>query len=355
MPSQVNLPASYAVLPLQQLRLSHHPPNSPTPSHIVIITLYRPSNNNAFTETMASELVYVYALLSIDPRVKAIVLRGHGDRIFCAGADLDIGFQGGKGKGKNTVKGAGEGPVSPKDGSEDGTATGSVKPERDSEHRDGGGRVALAIHNCSKPTLCALTGSAVGVGITLTLPCAIRVASARAKVGFVFARRGIVMEAASCYFLPRLIGLSRATHLITTGAVYPASHRLLDGLFSEIVEGGAEVTMKRTLEIAEEVAEQTSVVSTKLMSEMMWRGPDSAEEAHLLTSRVIHGRFGSRDSEEGVRSFLEKRKPDFRGTMEQDAPAAWPWWTSVDVRNETEKWGTNLLSMAEGEKGKPKL
>ncbi|KAL9616595.1 MAG: hypothetical protein Q9160_008540 [Pyrenula sp. 1 TL-2023] len=355
MPSQNDLPASYAALPLQQLRLSHHPSTSHTPTPIVIITLHRPSNNNAFTELMASELVHVYSLLSIDPRVKAIVLRGHGDRIFCAGADLDIGLNGGKGKVKSSVTRGEEESIGTQSGEKDGSAVGSVKPERDSEHRDGGGRVALAIHNCSKPTLCALTGSAVGVGITLTLPCAIRIASSRAKIGFVFARRGIVMEAASCYFLPRLIGLSQATHLVTTGAVYPASHRLLDVLFSEIVEGGAEETMKRTLQIAEEVAEQTSVVSTKLMREMMWRGPDSAEEAHLLTSRVIHGLFGSRDNEEGVGSFLEKRKPDLSGTMEEDAPAVWPWWMSVDVRNEIEKLGPNLLSKAEGGKGKAKL
>lgn len=193
-----------------------------------------------------------------------------------------------------------------------------------------GGRASLAIHQCSKPTVAALQGSAVGVGITMCLPATIRVAYAKAKIGFVFSRRGIIMEACSHYFLPKLIGLSRALHLTTTGSVYPAEHPLMRELFSEILPT-PEATVARALELADEIAKNTSTVSTKLMREMMYRAPASAEEAHLLDSKIIHGLFGTKDNTEGVKSFFEKRPPQFSGTMQNDAPEAYPWWSQVDV------------------------
>ena len=175
-----------------------------------------------------------------------------------------------------------------------------------------------------------MQGSAVGVGITMCLPATIRVAYAKAKIGFVFARRGIIMEACSHFFLPKLIGMSRALHLTTTGSVYPAEHPLMRELFSEILPT-PEATLARGLEIADEIAKNTSTVSTKLMRDMMYRAPGTAEEAHLLDSRVIHGLFGSRDNTEGVKSFFEKRPPKFSGNMVDDAPEAWPWWSQIDV------------------------
>ena len=153
--------------------------------------------------------------------------------------------------------------------------------------------MSLAIYNCRKPVIGALQGSAVGVGITMTLPMSIRIAYSGAKVGFVFARRGLVMEACSSYFLPKLIGLSRAMHLITTGATYTADNKLFDGLFSETLDAPEKV-LPRALEIAEEITQNTSVVSTHLMKEMMWRNPDSPEGAHLLDSRVIYHLFSSK-------------------------------------------------------------
>ena len=159
----------------------------------------------------------------------------------------------------------------------------------------------------------------------MTLPASIRVACASAKIGFVFVRRGIIMEACSSYFLPRLIGMSRAMHLITTGSLYPASHPLLTNLFSEVLPT-PEATVTRALELADEVAKNTSTVSTKLMRDLMYRGANSAEGAHLLDSRVIFGLFESKDNNKGVKSFFEKRPPNFQGKMPDDAPNAYPWW-----------------------------
>lgn len=190
--------------------------------------------------------------------------------------------------------------------------------------------MSLAIHRCSKPTVAAIQGAAVGIGITMCLPACIRVAYSKAKVGFVFARRGLIMEACSSFFLPRLIGHSRALHLTTTGSVYTADNPLFGTLFSELLPS-PEATLARALELADEVANNTSTVSTKMMRELMYRGPDSAEGAHLLDSKVIHGLFGSKDNLEGVHSFLEKRPAKFSGNVPENAPDAYPWWNQVDI------------------------
>jgi len=303
----VELPSSYATLDLPHVKVSHVPESSPEPTPVLLLTLYRPQNNNAFTRQMQESITTFYTLVNSDKRVKVVVLTGHG-KMFCVGADLDIGFLGGAGR-------AG--------------AKATAKSERDIDHRDGGGRASLAIHQCSKPTVAAMQGSAVGVGITMCLPATIRIAYAKAKIGFVFSRRGIIMEACSHYFLPKLIGLSRALHLTTTGSVYPAEHPLMRELFSEICPT-PEATVSRALELADEIAKNTSTVSTKLMRDMMYRGAGSAEEAHLLDSKLIHGLFGSKDNTEGVKSFFEKRPPNFTGTVE-DMPEHWPWWSQIDV------------------------
>jgi len=296
------LPASYSSLSFQHIRVSHIPSSSPTATSVILVTLYRPQAKNAFTDLMAQELVSIFNLISLDPRVKVAIITGHGS-VFCAGADLQEGL--------------------------------SYTHETLLTHRDGGGQVALAIHNCHKPVVAAINGHAVGVGITLTLPCSIRVVSEKAKIGFVFARRGIVMEAASSFFLPRLIGFSRALHLVTTGAVYPATSSLFGSLFSEILP--AETVLDQAIEIASEVAENTSAVSTKLMRDLMWKNPGSAEETHLVDSMVLFELFGGRDKKEGVESFLEKRKPKFNGRMEVDAPSVWPWWIESEARIDKDK------------------
>lgn len=227
------------------------------------------------------QIIDFYSYVEHDPRVKVVVLAGAGDKAFCAGADLEIGFLGGASK----------------------SGSAAAKAERDIDHRDGGGKLSLAIHQCSKPTVAAINGAAVGVGVTMTLPCAIRVACASAKVGFVFSQRGIIMEACSSFFLPRLIGTSRAIHLTTTGAVYRADSPLFGHLFSETLST-PEATVSRALEIADQIAKNTSTISSKLMRDLMYRGPPSAEEAHLLDSRVIYGLFGGEDNSKFLSSAL---------------------------------------------------
>ena len=164
----------------------------------------------------------------------------------------------------------------------------------------------------------------------MTLPMAIRLAPKDAKIGFVFARRGLVMEAASSFFLPRLVGLAKAMHLVTTGAVYPASHRLFEGLFSETPDTAAEV-LPRALALAQEYVDNCSGVSWALMRDMMWRNPGTAEETHLLDSKIIYGMFSTADNTEGVKAFLEKRPVKFTGTLEADRPAVYPWWKPIDI------------------------
>lgn len=296
-PKPISLPKVYADLGYKEIKIENYPKSSKDVTPIQILTLYRPGKLNAFTNLMTEELEDAFARFDVDERVKCIVFTGDG-RVFCAGADLSSSFH--------------------------------KTAEKINEHRDGGGRVTLAIHNCRKPCIAAMNGSAVGIGITMTLPMAIRIAPSTAKIGFVFARRGLIMEAASSYFLPKLVGMSRAMHLITTGATYPANHKLLDGLFSETVDKPEEV-LPRALQIAEEFTENCSGVSWAIMRDIMWRNPGTAEGTHLLDSRIIYDLFDTADNKEGVKSFLEKRKANFKGTLENSAPQVYPWWSPIDI------------------------
>ncbi|KAF2628918.1 enoyl-CoA hydratase/isomeras-like protein [Macroventuria anomochaeta] len=294
------IPNSYDDLNSQwaSIRTHHH---KAEPS-IIILTLYRPGKHNAFTDTMRAEIEKAYAMFDVDPKVKCIVVTGDG-RIFCAGADLEVGF----GRGVH-----------------------GEEAERVQDHRDGGGRVTLSIFHCRKPTIGALQGSAVGIGITMTLPMNIRLCYRDAKIGFVFARRGLIMEACSSFFLPRLIGHSRAMQAITTGSVYLAKDKVFDGLFSELLDRPEDV-LPRALQVAEDVVRNTSVVSTYLMKELMYRDTGSPEGQHLLDSRVIYELFGSSDNSEGVKSFLEKRPAKFSGTMDNTKVTGYPWWMPIDT------------------------
>lgn len=166
----------------------------------------------------------------------------------------------------------------------------------------------------------------------MTLPMTIRLAPEKAKIGFVFTRRGLIMEAASSFFLPRLIGHSKAMHVVATGSIYPASSPLLSGLFSETLPSGTSV-LERALTIAEDIVEHCSNLSYVLNRDLMWRNPNTAEGTHLLDSRIIHDLFETPENKEGVQSFREKRKPNFKGTLEHSRPHSYPWWKHIDVRN----------------------
>ncbi|KAF9887244.1 hypothetical protein FE257_010372 [Aspergillus nanangensis] len=246
---------------------------------------------------MASSLEQAFQMLHSDERVKVVVLTGTG-RMFCAGSDLDVGFGDGK--------------------------------EHPNDFRDIGGRVAVAMHRCQKPTIVALQGSAVGVGMTMTLPAAIRICHAKSKYGFVFTRRGLPLESCSSYFLPRLIGLSRAMFLITTGGVYPPESRFFGDLFTEALPE-ADRVLPRALELASDIADNVSPMASALSRAMLWDGADSPEQAHLLESMVFHSRVGSHDHQEGVNSFFEKRKPAFKANLQGNWPPNYPWWVQPNI------------------------
>ncbi|KAI1752814.1 ClpP/crotonase [Xylaria castorea] len=303
----------------------HVPTTSPTATRVIILRLDRPKANNAFTDTMVTSLVSAFDMLSADARVKAIVFTGADprNRVFCPGMDLDAASASASGSA---------GPGSLSLGSGNGNGNGVKEDDivaARAAYRDGGAQVSLAIYRCAKPVVAALNGHAVGVGITMTLPANVRVASSAAKVGFVFSRRGINTEACSSYFLPRILGAGRALTLLTTGSVYLASDPAVRDLFAEIVP--PERVVPRAVELAQEIADKTSGVAVRVMRDMLYKGaPATPEEAFLLESRVFFDLFRGRDSVEGIRSFLEKREPRFDAVWEQDRPTAWPWWEEKD-------------------------
>jgi enoyl-CoA hydratase/carnithine racemase len=268
---------------------------------VATITLNRPDQLNAFTNTMMRELIDAFDRVDADDEVRAVIVTGAG-RGFCAGADLSGGGE--------TFSGG---------GSDEKTAVPGVP-------RDGGGMVTLRIFECTKPVIGAINGPAVGVGVTMTLPMDIRLASETAKIGFVFARRGIVPEACSSWFLPRLVGISQAAEWCYTGRVFGADEALRGGLVRSVHAPDELLPAARA--IAAEIAEHTSPVSVALTRQMLWRmlGADHPMEAHRVDSRGIAERGRSADSREGVLSFLEKRPPAFPVKVSDGLPAIFPDW-----------------------------
>src|SRR5712671_6776311 len=267
---------------------------------IATITLQRPEKLNAFTGTMMRELVDAFDRTDADDAVRVVIVTGSG-RAFCAGADLS----GGSGTFDQTQ---------------------SKEPPRPQDHRDGGGLLTLRIFDSKKPVIAAINGPAVGVGITMTLPMDIRIASTSAKIGFVFARRGVVPEACSTWFLPRLVGPSQAAEWVYTGRVFPAEEALAGRLVSRVVPPEQLLPVAR--ELAREIAQNTSAISVALSRQLMWRllGADHPMEAHRLDSRAIYFMGQSADAHEGVASFLEKRSPKFTLRPSADMPPFYPWW-----------------------------
>jgi enoyl-CoA hydratase/carnithine racemase len=267
---------------------------------IATVTLARPEKMNAFTGVMMRELLDVFDVIDADDAVRAVIVTGDG-KAFCAGADLSSGAK--------TFD----------DGDWSSTSDDSVR-------RDGGGQVTLRIFACKKPVIAAINGAAVGIGATMTLPMDVRLASSVARIGFVFTRRGIVPEACSSWFLPRVVGISRAAEWVYTGRILSADEAASGGLVRTVYAPDELLPAARAL--AREIADNTSGVSVALSRQMLWRmlGADHPMQAHRVDSRAIQLRGRSADAHEGVTSFLEKRPAQFSDSVAASLPDVFPEW-----------------------------
>ena len=270
---------------------------------IATITMHRPEKMNAFTNVMMREMCTAFDLVDADDAVRAVIVTGSGDRAFCAGADL-------------TPEGGGDVFASRSD----------VETLSDERVRDSGGRLTLRIFQCKKPVIGAINGAAVGIGATMQLPMDFRLASDTARFGFVFARRGIVPEAASSWFLPRLVGMQQALEWCMTGRVFNAAEALQGGLVRSIHAPTDLMDAARAL--AREIADNTAPVSIALTRAMLWRlsAAEHPMAAHQIDSRAIYRRSRSGDAKEGISSFLEKRAPVYPDKVSTDMPDFFPWW-----------------------------
>ncbi len=266
---------------------------------VLTLTLNRPDALNAFNRDMLYEMCDAFDRADADDDVRAIIVTGSG-RAFCAGADLASGGD---------------------------TFNAEAREDRESGlQRDGGGILTLRIFECHKPIIAAINGAAVGVGVTMTLPMDIRIAADGAKFGFVFARRGIVPEACSSYFLPRVVGINQALEWCYTGRVFKADEAKEGGLVRSVHSGDELMDVARG--IAREIADNTSAISVTMIRHMMWKtlGADHPMEGHKLDSRGIYYLGKSPEAREGVESFLEKRPARFPGKVSKDMPEFFPWW-----------------------------
>ena len=268
--------------------------------HILTITFNCAERLNAFNSIMRGELIDAFDRANADDTIRAIIVTGKG-RAFCAGADLKNGAE---------------------------TFNYDKREDRlDREtRRDGGGRLTLKIFESLKPVIAAINGPAVGVGITMTLAMDIRIASYNACFGLVFARRGIILEACSTWFLPRIVGISKALEWVLSGRVFSGEEALRSGLVRSLHSPSDLLPSAEA--IAREIAENTSAISVALSRQMLWQmlGEDHPMQAHKIESQGIYHTGKSDDAREGVESFLEKRPPDFKSKPSTDMPDFFPWW-----------------------------
>lgn len=284
---------------------------------VLTCTLNRPDKLNAFTPRMAHDLLMLLDHVDQADDVRVLVVTGEG-RGFCAGADLSAG--------------ASTFDYASGDSSQAGEAEPTNATTRKGERRaprDTGGLVTLRLFDCKKPVIAAINGPAVGIGITMTLAMDIRLASEKAKFGFVFARRGIAPEAASSWFLPRMVGISQAMEWVATGRVFGPDEARAAGLVSDVL--APDELLPRAQAIAREIADNTSAVSVALSRQMMWKmlGAAHPMEAHRLDSKVIDHLGAQSDAREGIQSFLEKRAPRFAQSAHDDMPDFYPWWDEM--------------------------
>jgi enoyl-CoA hydratase/carnithine racemase len=276
---------------------------------IGVLTLNRPEKMNAFTGQMMLDVISALDVTDARDDVGAVIVTGAG-RAFCAGADLSAGAK-----------------TFDYDKRDD-------RPDKDGldgheRLRDSGGRMVLRLFDSLKPVIGAINGAAVGVGATMQLPMDIRIASTTARFGFVFARRGIVPEACSSWFLPRIVGISQALDWCYSGRVFGAQEALTGGLVKSLHE--PEDLMPAAYAIAREIVDHAAPVSVALTRQMMWRmlGAAHPMEAHKIDSRGVYARGQTSDAREGVTSFLEKRAPIYENKVSTDMPDFFPWWEEV--------------------------
>lgn len=270
---------------------------------IATIMLNRPDKMNAYTRTMGEEIMAAMDDIDADDGCRAVIFTGSGSRAFCAGADL-------------TPEGGGHVFSDPT----------QVDDLSDPRVRDGGGLLTLRLFESKKPLISACNGVAVGVGATMQLAMDIRLASETARYGFVFARRGIVPEAASSWFLPRIVGISQALEWCYTGRVFDAAEAKAGGLVRSL--HAPEDLLPAANALAREIADNTSAISVAMTRAMMWRlaSADHPMEAHKIDSRAIYRLSRGADAKEGIASFLEKREPSYPGKVSADMPDFYPWW-----------------------------
>lgn len=270
---------------------------------VATITLNRPEKMNAYTRTMGEEIMAAMDDIDADDSTRAVIFTGAGERAFCAGADL-----------------------TPEGGGQIFSSGDEVADLSDTRVRDGGGLLTLRLFESKKPLISACNGVAVGVGATMQLAMDIRLASSTARYGFVFARRGIVPEAASSWFLPRLVGISQALEWCYSGRVFDAEEAKAGGLVRSIHD--PEDLLHSAQALASEIAQNTSAVSVAMTRAMMWRlmSADHPMEAHKIDSRAIYRLSRGADAKEGIASFLEKRNPVYPAKVSEDMPDFYPWW-----------------------------
>jgi len=269
---------------------------------ILTLTMNRPEKMNAQNVDTLLELASAFDAADNDDRVRVVILTGEG-KAFCAGADL-------------TDPGTSENYLLERvQGREDN------KP-----HREEGGLLTLRIYDMKKPVIAAINGAAVGIGITMTLPADIRIASKTARMGFVFARRGIVFDGCASWFLPRAVGIGIAAEWVYSGKIFPAQEAYDKKLVSEILE--PEELLPRARQIAAGIVQNASSISVALCRQMMWKmlGADHPMEAHIIESKSLNWIFGMPDAREGIESFIGKRPPAFPMKISKDMPAFYPWW-----------------------------
>ena len=276
-------------------------------NHILTITLDRPDRMNAWTLRMKDEMLHALAQANDNDEVRVIVVTGEG-KAYCAGMEL----------------------VRP-----EGNIFGYDIPQGDElnieEIRDSGGELSLALYNSRKPVIAAINGAAVGIGITMTLPMDFRIAAEGAKIGFVFTQRGIVPEAASSWFLPRLVGQQKALEWVLTGEIFTAEEGLQAGLFHSLAPRGE--VLQAAYALAERLMYKTSAVAQGIARQMLWRNPtfDHPMHAHAIDSRLMYITSERLDGRDGFKAFLEKRDPVFEGKVSEDIPDHYPWWPEPDL------------------------